>query len=147
MLAFALLFSLVSCSTYSEKDLDHFDNQITKHIDSLGLDMKKMENGLYYKILDEGDGERTIQYADQVTFYYKGSFLDGHVFQLIGKDEPLTYQVKELIVGWQDALMLLKEHGSIQIIIPPQLGYGDENTPMIPPNSVLKYELHVTEVK
>jgi len=146
-LATALFFALVSCSTYSDENLNSFDQEITHHLDSLGVDMKRMENGLYYKILDEGDGERTIQYKDQITFYYTGSFLDGNAFQVIGEDEPLTYKVKELIIGWQDALMLLKEHGAIEIIIPPQLGYADENTTMIPSNTILKYELHVTEVE
>jgi len=142
-----LLFSIVSCTTYSEKDLESFDQEIQAYLDSTGLKMEKTESGLYYSILDEGTGENTIRYKDQVTFSYKGTFLNGNTFQVIGKDEPLVYKVSQLIVGWQDALMMLKEGGRIHIIIPPQLGYATQKTDIIPANSSLIYELEVLEVK
>ncbi|HLW29990.1 MAG TPA: FKBP-type peptidyl-prolyl cis-trans isomerase [Brumimicrobium sp.] len=142
-----LLFSIVSCTTYSEKDLESFDQEIQAYLDSTGLKMEKTESGLYYSILDEGTGENTIRYKDQVTFSYKGTFLNGNTFQVIGKDEPLVYKVSQLIVGWQDALMMLKEGGRIHIIIPPQLGYATQKTDIIPANSSLMYELEVLEVK
>ncbi|RFC55159.1 FKBP-type peptidyl-prolyl cis-trans isomerase [Brumimicrobium aurantiacum] len=143
----ALIFSMFSCTTYSEEDLASFDQQIQNHIDSTGLDMKKTESGLYYNIIEEGEGDELIKYKDQVTFYYKGSFLNGNTFQVIDKEEALKFHVNQLIIGWQDALMMLKKGGSIHIIIPPQLGYATKNTEVIPANSILQYELTVTDVK
>lgn len=144
---FVLLLSITSCTTYSERDLEGFDKEIQAYLDSTGLKMEKTETGLYYSILNEGEGEKLIGYKDQVSFSYKGSFLNGNTFQVIGKEEPLVYKVNQLIIGWQDALMMLKEGGRIHIIIPPQLGYATQKTDVIPANTVLMYELEVLEVK
>jgi FKBP-type peptidyl-prolyl cis-trans isomerase FkpA len=144
---FVLLFSITSCSTYSEKDLASFDRQIQNYTDSAGIAMERTENGLYYSIIEEGKGENYIGYKDQVTFYYKGSFLNGNTFQAISENDPLKFTVNQLIIGWQDALMMLKKGGSIQIIVPPQLGYADRRSDVIPANTILIYELAVLEVR
>ena len=144
---FVLLLTITSCTTYSEKDLAGFDQEIQAYLDSNGIAMERTEEGLYYSIIEEGVGEKTIAYNDQIVFAYKGSFLSGNTFQVIGKEEPLEFRVNQLIIGWQDALMMLKEGGKINIIIPPQLGYATQSSDVIPANTVLKYELEVLEVK
>ena len=142
-----LLILLPSCSTYSEKELEQFDAEIKAYIEENNLKMESLENGLYYSILEEGEGDEYIQFTDKVTFIYKGYFLDGEMFQEVTSDDPLKFRVSQLIAGWQDALSLLKNGGEIKLIIPPQLGYGAKNTGVIPPNSILVYELEVLEVK
>lgn len=137
---------ITSCSTYSDSDMDSFDITIQNHIDSTGLDMTRAENGLYYNILDQGADEK-IKITDRITFFYTGQFLNGEVFQTIPENEALTFQVRELIVGWQDALTLVGQGGEIDVIIPPHLGYGSKNTELVPPNSILKYRLKVIEVE
>ena len=138
---------IFGCQTYSDQDLNSFDDQIEKYIAEHNLDLKKLESGLYYKITKETEDAPLIKYTDQVTFYYSGEFLNGEVFQEIPEDEPLTFQVRELIAGWQEGLMQLHGTGSIELIIPPHLGYGSKDTDKIPPNSILSYTLTVTEVK
>ncbi|MFA5573708.1 MAG: FKBP-type peptidyl-prolyl cis-trans isomerase [Brumimicrobium sp.] len=142
-----LLLFLYSCSGYSDEDLEAFDQQIIHYLDSMNIEMDKDIEGMYYTIIKGGEGDELIGYKDQVTFTYKASYLNGDVFQYIDKDNPLTYQVSQLIYGWQNALMMLKEGGEISIIIPPQLGYGQKSTDLIPPNSILKYELTVLKVE
>jgi FKBP-type peptidyl-prolyl cis-trans isomerase len=143
---FILGFYITSCSTYSDSDLESFDDKIESHLDSEGADMTRVENGLYYNILDQGKGEN-IKITDRVTFYYTGEFLDGEVFQTIPESEALTFHVRELIVGWQDALTLIGEGGEVDVIIPPHLGYGSKNTELVPPNTILKYRLKVIDVE
>lgn len=144
---FILLFALSSCTIYTDEDIKGFDTAIQSYIDSTGISMKKTESGLYYNIIKEGKGDRLIGYNDLVTFYYKGSYFKGKTFQIIGEEKPLKYKVNELIIGWQDALMQLKEGGEIEIIIPPQLGYADKNTGLIPANTILRYDLTVLKVE
>ena len=43
--------------------------------------VKALPSGLQYKVLKEGSG-KTPRAADQVTVYYKGSFIDGTEWQL-----------------------------------------------------------------
>lgn len=138
---------LLSCNTYSEKELEEFDQQIQDYITQLGVNFERTEEGLYYHIINSGEGEETINYNDEVTFFYTGNFLDGNTFQSIDENEVISYKVNQLIVGWQDALMLLKKGGEIEIILPPQLAYGDKNTGIIPKNSCLYYRLTITDVQ
>lgn len=144
---FLALLPLVSCtSSYSEDETKQFDIQIQHYLDSTGLKMNRLVDGLYYKIINKGNGNRTIQFNDQVTFAYTGSFLNGKVFQKKSLHNPLTFKVNQLIIGWQEGLMMIKEGGSIEIIIPPQLGYGNKKTDIIPENTILKYKLTVLKV-
>lgn len=143
VLVLGLFFA--SCSTYSDSDMESFEDKIENYIDSTGLEMTRIENGLYYNIIDQGTKEN-IRITDRVTFYYTGEFLDGEVFQTIQKEDALTFHVRELIVGWQDALTLVGNGGEIEVIIPPHLGYGTKNTELVPPNSILKYRLKVVDV-
>jgi FKBP-type peptidyl-prolyl cis-trans isomerase FkpA len=139
-------FFVASCSTYSESNMESFDRKIENYIDSTGTEMTRVENGLYYNIIEQG-AEENIKITDRVTFHYTGAFLDGEVFQTIPKEEALTFYVRELIVGWQDALTLIGNGGEIEVIIPPHLGYGKKKTELIPPNSILKYRLKVIDVE
>lgn len=148
LILFALVSLLISsCSSYSEKEIKEFDNIIKAHIEEENLSMNQLENGLYYNIINEGNGEEYIKFTDEVIFIYTGRFLDGEVFQEVKESNPLNFKVSQLIAGWQDALSLIKKGGEINIILPPQLAYGTKNTGAIPPNSILKYNLRVLEVK
>jgi FKBP-type peptidyl-prolyl cis-trans isomerase len=40
----------------------------------------------------------------------------------------------------------MREGGTRQLIIPPDLGYGDQEQPGIPANSTLWFEIEVMEV-
>ena len=143
----ALALIMFGCQSYSEEEIQSFDNEIDEYIEDNQLDMNKLESGLYYRVIEDSKSHSTIKYNDQVTFYYTGSILGGEVFQQIPEEEALTFQVKELIVGWQEGLMQLHGKGSIELIIPPHLGYGAKDTKKIPPNSTLHYTLTVTDVK
>jgi FKBP-type peptidyl-prolyl cis-trans isomerase FkpA len=137
---------LLSCSTYSDRDFAAFDQHIQTHLEATSTTMDRMENGMYFHIISEGEGE-LIRLTDRVTFSYTGSFLDGEVFQVIREHEALNYEVRELIIGWQEALVLIAAGGEIEIILPPHLGYGNKDTGMIPANSILHYRLKVLAVE
>jgi FKBP-type peptidyl-prolyl cis-trans isomerase FkpA len=143
---FLLSTLFLSCSTYSDRDFEQFDQRIQQHLEASNTHMERMENGMYFHIISSGEGEN-IRLTDRVTFSYTGSFLDGEVFQVIRDHEALNYEVRELIIGWQEALVLIAEGGEIEIIIPPHLGYGNKDTGMIPANSTLHYRLKVLAVE
>lgn len=143
---FLAVVLLSSCKSYNDEDLSNFDQQIQKYIKDNNLQYEKSESGMYYSIINQGDGEEAIRITDEVTFSYKGSFLSGEVFQVIKDQDAITFQVRDLIVGWQDALSLITNQGEIHVIIPPHLGYGTKKTGLIEPNSILVYELKVLEV-
>ncbi len=139
-----LLGFLTSCATYSEEDKGSFDQQIQDYLTEKGMDCEKSESGLYYKIIEQGEG-RKIKYSDQVSFKYRGELLNGRVFD--DKKEPVDFYVKQLISCWKEVLLEINEGGKVFLVSPPQLGYGDHKLDDIPQNSILVFTLEVVEVK
>ena len=139
----ALLF--VGCKTYSEEDKSKFDQKIKKYIAKSKTKFQRSESGLYYHIENLGEGE-FIKFNDEVSFTYTGKFLSGKTFDGMHKRTPITFEVSKLIEGWKEAFLYLKKGGKATLIIPPTLGYGDNNLPDIPPNSILVFEVEVIDV-
>lgn len=143
LLGIALL--LTSCGkTYSDADIEGFDNEIKAYIKKNKLELDESGSGLYYRI-DSLGSERKIQFTDEVSFTYKGTLLDGTVFD--ERTEPVTFQVKQLIGCWKEIMLELGEGGKAYIISPPQLGYGAHDLEKIPKNSIIIFELEVTGVQ
>jgi FKBP-type peptidyl-prolyl cis-trans isomerase len=139
-----LTLILVSCGdTYSADDKDHFDQQIESYLAEKGIDCERSPSGLYYKILEEGEG-RDIIYKDLVSFTYKGEFLDGKVFD--EQKEPVEFHVRQLIGAWKEIMLEMKKGSKAFLVAPPYLGYGTHELEAIPPHSILVFNMEVTEV-
>jgi FKBP-type peptidyl-prolyl cis-trans isomerase FkpA len=138
---------LFGCKTYSEEDHSNFESKIQQYIKKHKLiGFEKSESGLYYKIDNEGKGEY-IKLTDEVTFNYEGKLLNGNIFDGEHKKNPISFQMNELIQGWQEGMMYLKPGGKMKMIVPPHLGYGDYELDKIPPHSILYFEIEVINVK
>lgn len=109
------------------------------------LDTTGSINSVYYKILKEGTGKQ-VALNDTLVVHYKGSLLNGFVFDQ-SKDKPATFPLKRLIRGWQIGLPFCKQGGKIRLIIPSPLAYSIRNLGVIPPNSVLIFDIEVLEIK
>ena len=94
----------------------------------------------------EGTGTKPTT-ASTVEVKYKGSLINGTVFDQTATDKTFTYALSGLILGWQIGIPLMKEGGKAILIIPSQLGYGRENLGVIPPNSVLIFDIELIDVK
>ncbi len=104
-------------------------------------------SGLQYKILAEGAGNPP-KATDNVTVHYKGTLLDGTEFDSSYKrGQPATFGVTQVIKGWTEALQLMKPGAKWQLFIPPNLAYGEQGRPGIPPNSLLIFEVELLSVQ
>ena len=143
-----LLFALVStvlfsCGSYSDEELNEFDATIQKYMKSNHIDCEKSESGLYYKIIEEGEGD-FIQFTDRVSVKYKGTFIGGEKFD--EQTEPIEMAVTEQINAWKELMLQLKKGSKAYMIVPPHLGYGEYEVDKIPSNSILIFELEVVDV-
>jgi FKBP-type peptidyl-prolyl cis-trans isomerase len=87
--------------------------------------VKTTASGLQYTIIEPGTG-KTPKATDQVTVNYRGTLTDGHEFDSSYKrGEPSSFPLNGVIKGWTEGLQLIKEGGKIQLVIPPELAYGD----------------------
>lgn len=106
-----------------------------------------LPSGLQYKVLTEGSG-KLPKATDTVTVNYRGALVDGTEFDSSYKrGQPTTFQVGKVIRGWTEALQLMKEGAKWQLVIPPQLGYGERSAGPVPPNSTLIFEVELLAVK
>ena len=102
-------------------------------------------NGVFYKILKEGTGN-LVSINDNLVVHYKGQLLNGFVFDET-KEKPATFPLKRLIKGWQIGLPYCREGGKIRLIMPSTLAYSIRNLGVIPPNSILIFDIEVVEIK
>jgi FKBP-type peptidyl-prolyl cis-trans isomerase len=109
--------------------------------------VKTTASGLQYKVMKEGTGAQP-KAADTVTVNYRGTLTDGTEFDSSYKrNEPATFPVAGVIKGWTEALQLMKVGSKYQLFIPPNLAYGEQGRPGIPPNSMLIFEVELMDVK
>jgi FKBP-type peptidyl-prolyl cis-trans isomerase FklB len=110
-----------------------------------------LPSGLQYKVMKAGDGKKPTV-LDAAVCHYKGSLIDGTEFDNSYKKKdgaPVTFPVKAVIKGWQEALRLMPAGSRWQIVVPPDLAYGERGVPMakIPPNATLVFEVELLSVK
>jgi FKBP-type peptidyl-prolyl cis-trans isomerase FkpA len=141
---FLIIFLFVSCSTYSEQEIQDFDSEISSYIKKNKLKFIKSSSGLYYHLKKNGEG-KFIQYTDSVSITYSGFLLNGKRFD--NQKNPITFAVRDLIAGWKEVLLMCKKGSEIKMILPPTIAYGNNILDDIPQNSILKFDMKVWDVK
>ena len=64
-----------------------------------------------------------------------------------GQDFPFTLGAGNVIQGWDQGLVGMKQGGRRQLIIPPQLGYGDQGAGAdIPPGATLIFVVDLVKI-
>jgi FKBP-type peptidyl-prolyl cis-trans isomerase len=83
-----------------------------------------LPSGLQYRVIKSGSGQ-TPSIEDTVTVTYKGTRVDGYVFDSTKPGETRNLPVKKLIPGWIEAMSLMKEGDEWELLVPPKLAYGE----------------------
>jgi len=105
----------------------------------------KLPSGLRYRIIKSGAGQ-TPTADDNVTVAYKGTLVDGYIFEETKPGETTNLPAGKVIPGWKEALSLMKEGDEWEIVIPSELAYGPERAGAIPSNQVLTFDMHLIAV-
>jgi peptidylprolyl isomerase len=107
-------------------------------------------SGLKYVDLVVGTGP-AVKTGDHILVNYEGKLIDGTKFDSSydrGQPFDLRLGVSEVIKGWTEGLAGMKVGGKRKLIIPPQLGYGNQGYPdVIPPNATLIFKVEVVSIK
>ncbi len=108
--------------------------------------VEQTESGLRYEVTREGRGDAP-ELSDTVRIHYEGKLMDGTVFDSSrANGEAVEFPLAGVIPGMSEGLTKVREGGSITLHIPPELGYGNERQPGIPPGSVLVFDVELVEV-
>lgn len=106
------------------------------------------ESGILMRQLEKGSGDRRPQLNSVVFVNYTGRLIDGTVFDTTeGQPIPACFRVRELIVGWQAALLRMHAGDKYEVFIPAKYGYGSMKLDGIPAWSTLCFELELLKVQ
>ncbi|MFE0898054.1 FKBP-type peptidyl-prolyl cis-trans isomerase [Streptomyces smyrnaeus] len=101
------------------------------------------------KVLKRGDGQK-VQKGDAVSAHYVGQLWNGKEFDSSWKRKtPATFQIGtgKVIKGWDEALVGKKTGSRVEIVAPPDKGYGKKGQPpTIPGNSTLVFVVDLEKI-
>ena len=118
--------------------------------DQVEDNMELTETGLKYKDILVGDGE-SPKVGDKVVVHYTGTLEDGTKFDSsVDRGQPFEFPIGtgKVIKGWDEGVMSMKVGGKRQLVIPPNLGYGERGAgKVIPPNATLIFDVELIKIK
>lgn len=99
--------------------------------------------------LETGNGA-TAAIGQEITVHYVGYLQDGTRFDSsLERKQPLTFTLGsgQVIRGWDQGLVGMREGGRRKLTIPPEMGYGARGVGgVIPPNATLVFEVTLLTV-
>jgi FKBP-type peptidyl-prolyl cis-trans isomerase FkpA len=121
------------------------DPQMQTFITANGINATKNNRGMYYEILAPG-GTAKPQNNSVVYVTYKGTLLDGTVFDEQYNPGRTGFVLNNLIEAWKLGLPMLGKGGSMKMVVPSALGYGCNGSgASIPPNTPLYFEISLVD--
>ncbi|HEJ7833846.1 FKBP-type peptidyl-prolyl cis-trans isomerase N-terminal domain-containing protein [Serratia marcescens] len=107
---------------------------------------QKSPSGFWYRI--EYAGDEAIKENARVDIVVKESLTDGSVIQDMDRSGKVMSQPLSAYPPlFREAIGHLKNHGSLTMVVPPALAYGETGyAPQIPPNATMVYELRIVDV-
>jgi len=116
----------------------------------------KTETGLYYQNIEGGTGTTVAAAGDTVTVYYgawlsNGTALDpGEIIFIRGDGTTAAKTLPgegAVILGFDQGVEGMKLGGIRQIIVPPDLAYGNNWVgSVIPPGSIMVFRAHMNRI-
>jgi peptidylprolyl isomerase len=114
-------------------------------------DYTETDSGLMYYDLAVGDGS-VPEEGQQLLIHYTGWLEDGTQFDSsLNRGQPIVIVLgsEQALEGWHEALATMNIGGKRQIIVPPELAFGDEGAGggIIPPDETLVFQLELLDAQ
>ncbi len=104
---------------------------------------------LVAQTLIKGDGP-VVTEDQTVTAHYTGMLFDGTVFDSSwDRGAPTSFSLQQVIPGWTQGLAGQTVGSQVLLVIPSELGYGEQGTPdgSIPPDSPLVFVVDILDAQ
>ena len=146
---FGLIILMTSCSPESNLEINLQQSEIFLENNLLDSDVVEIEPGLQYVVLESSqENMPTPKLSDIITADFHGTLMDGSIFwSSIEIGEPLTIQLSQLIPGCQKLISRMREGDFWRVFIHPDMAYGEEGRPTIPPNSALIFDIKLHAIQ
>ena len=150
---YSTLIYTIDLLTAFDNPVHYEEEQIQNYLVENDFPDEPLESGLYYFEQVEGTGD-TVGFGDQVQAWYTGFFFDGRIFDsnIHGEILVRTIPDENLIQGFNEGLMLMREGSKGIMIIPYYLAYGplgakdNFGVTRIPPYKTLVFEVEVVKI-
>ena len=107
---------------------------------------EKTTSGIAITTLKEGTGANP-KASDTVKVHYRGTLENGNEFDSSYKrGQPATFPLNRVIPCWTEGVQKIKVGGKARLVCPPNLAYGNQNVPGIPPGSTLIFEVELLDI-
>lgn len=130
-----------------EKFMSRLDKSTKNFVKAFINDKKthKSKLGFWYQIGYIGD--TPISANTSIDVVVKESLASGKVIEdMDAKGIVLTQPLSAFPPIFQEALSKIKNHGSVTIVVPPNLAYGEKGyPPKVPPNATMVYDIRIAE--
>jgi FKBP-type peptidyl-prolyl cis-trans isomerase FkpA len=109
--------------------------------------VKQSPTGFWYRV--DYAGDTLLRDTDIVDVVVKEALTDGTVIQDMSlSGNVLSQPLNAYPPLFREAIGHLKSHGSLTMVVPPALAYGDDGyPPKVPPNATMIYELRIDNSK
>ncbi|MEL7163565.1 MAG: FKBP-type peptidyl-prolyl cis-trans isomerase [Bacteroidota bacterium] len=134
----AILFLCVSCG---QETISTDQKSLEEYIEENNLAVQEGPEGLKYIIEEPGTADKPSADA-MVTVHYIGRLTNNDVFDQTQED-PRTFDLNNLIRGWQLGIPLVGAGGKVRLFLPPNLGYGSRSAGSVPANSNLIFDIEL----
>merc|ERR1712038_609867 len=106
------------------------------------------ESGLKVELLSKPDScDKVARNGDMLTMHYTGTLEDGSKFDSsVDRNEPFKFQigVGQVIKGWEEGVLGMCIGEKRRLIVPPELGYGDQGAgEVIPGGATLYFDIEL----
>ena len=144
-----IVIFISACSKSSNVEINLQQSELFLGQNLSNSEVVEIEPGLQYMILESSQSDASSpKLEDIITADFHGTLMDGSVFwSSIEIGEPLTIQLSQLIPGCQKVISLMQEGDFWRVFIHPDLAYGKEGRPTIPPNSVLTFDIKLHAIE
>jgi peptidylprolyl isomerase len=117
---------------------------------STAQELTTTSSGLQYKDIIIGTGATPLK-GQKVTVHYTGTLESGKKFDSsVDRGQPFQFKlgVGQVIKGWDEGLSTMKVGGRRQLVIPADLGYGNQAVGnVIPANATLVFDVELISVE
>lgn len=119
-----------------------------------GTSIRDNQDYIYIHVEREGQGEVSACYTDSVSVSYRGSLINGEVFEETFISEELnpetagrgTLFLNALVPGMTTAFQCMHEGDLWMVYMPSSLAYGEDKNGSIPAYSTLIFEMYLDKV-
>ncbi|MFM7024064.1 MAG: FKBP-type peptidyl-prolyl cis-trans isomerase [Flavobacteriales bacterium] len=124
---------------------------VPKPYDVKGKTVHKTASGLEYVIVHQSKQGVQAVAGKSVTVHYTGYLLDGSKFDSsVERGDPFVFNLGQgnVIQGWEEGIALMKEGDKFRLIVPYNMGYGEQGyPPVIPQKATLVFDVELIKVK